>query len=253
MRRFTACRFEAIMTRMDGRRICVILNPNASKGRGARSRVRIQEAFRSHGADVRILVTERSGQAEMLALQACGEGYDVVVVAGGDGTVNEVVNGIMRSGRDVSMGIIPIGRGNDFAWIAGIPHDIPSAVSLVARGCAKRIDVGYLEGGLYPQGRYFLNGTGFGFEPSINFKAGEYRHLNGMPSYIVAFFHCLIHLPRPYELKITIDGSPFELKSQQVSVCNGRRMGSASRRSSRCMRSGIWRRAPRRRCHNGEV
>ena len=48
-----------------------------------------------------------------------------------------------------------------------------------------------------------------------------------MPSYIVAFFHCLIHLPRPYELKITIDGSPFELKSQQVSVCNGRRMGSA--------------------------
>ena len=76
MRRFTACRFVAIMTRMGGRRICVILNPNASKGRGARSRVRIQEAFRSHGADVRILVTEKAGQAEMLALQACGEGYE---------------------------------------------------------------------------------------------------------------------------------------------------------------------------------
>lgn len=216
-----------IITRMGGNKTCVILNPNASKGRGARSRERILDAFLSRGEDVDILVTGGAGQAERMAFDACGRGYGRIVVAGGDGTVNEVVNGVMKSGASVSMGIIPIGRGNDFAWIAGIPHDIDKAVSLIVQGRARRIDVGHLVGGRFPEGRYFLNGTGFGFEPSINFKAGEYRHLNGMPSYIVAFFHCLLHLPRPYDLTVTIDGSTMHLKSQQVSVCNGRRMGSA--------------------------
>lgn len=205
----------------------VIVNPKASKGRGEKSVDRIRKAFSRRGLECRILMTEAAGDGLRLARQCCLDGFDVVVAAGGDGCVNEVVNGIMESGRDAAMGIIPIGRGNDFAWAAGIPGDIDSAVSLMAEGEAGRIDVGYLEGGIFPGGRYFLNGTGFGFEPSINFKAAEYRLLNGMPSYIVAFFHCLLHLPEAYDLTMTIDGEDIRLSSQQISVCNGRRMGSA--------------------------
>ena len=162
-----------------------------------------------------------------MAREASSQGYDTVVAAGGDGCVNEVVPGIMEDGAKVRMGVIPIGRGNDFAWVAGIPRKLDEAVELVAQGQALPIDVGYIEGGIFPCGRYFLNGAGFGFEPAINFKAASYTHLNGMPSYIVAFFHCLMHIPQPYHLKMTVDGQSFELSSQQVSVANGRRMGSA--------------------------
>ena len=74
---------------------------------------------------------------------------------------------------------------------------------------------------------YFLNGAGFGFEPMVNFKAMEYKRLNGMPSYVVAFLYILRHPPKPYHLKLVIDGVEKDIESQQISVCNGRRMGSS--------------------------
>ena len=208
-------------------RVFVIINPHASKGRGAGKAEKIRTCFEEHGIHADFYLTKCENDGEKASLEACLKGYSTVVAAGGDGAVNEVVNGIMKSGTDTEMGIIPIGRGNDFAWMAGIPCDIAQAVQLIARRQARKIDVGYLEGGRFPSGRYFLNGTGFGFEPAINFKAGEYRHLNGMPSYMVAFFHCLLHLPASYKVKMTIDGKEFNFESQQISVSNGRRMGSA--------------------------
>ncbi len=208
-------------------RVFVIINPHASKGRGAGKAEKIRACFEEHGIHADFYLTKCENDGERAGLEACLKGYSSVVAAGGDGAVNEVVNGIMKSGTDTKMGIIPLGRGNDFAWMAGIPSDITQAVQLIARRQARKIDVGYLEGGRFPEGRYFLNGTGFGFEPAINFKAAEYKHLNGMPSYIVAFFHCLLHLPSSYKVKMTIDGRTFNLESQQISVSNGRRMGSA--------------------------
>ena len=208
--------------------ILLIINPNASKGKGRHRAHEIRELLAGYGRACTVAYTREPGHARNLARRGASYGYRVIVAAGGDGTVNEVLNGIMHSGvSGISMGIIPIGRGNDFAWMAGIPCDIEQAVHLIARRQARKIDVGYLEGGRFPSGRYFLNGTGFGFEPAINFKAGEYRHLNGMPSYIVAFFHCLLHLPASYKVKMTIDGKEFNFESQQISVSNGRRMGSA--------------------------
>lgn len=208
-------------------KVCVIVNPNSAKGKGAKCIGKIERAFEKAGIRAEILVTGKAGDAEAMSLQACLSGFGTVVAAGGDGCVNEVVNGIMKSGRKVSMGIIPTGRGNDFAWAAGIPCDIEKAVTLIACGTARLIDTGYLEGGVFKDGHYFLNGTGFGFEPAINFTAASYRHLNGMVSYIMAFFHCLIHIPAPYELELEVDGKKQNLCSQQISVCNGRRMGSA--------------------------
>lgn len=208
-------------------KVCVIVNPNSAKGKGAKCIGKIERAFEKAGIRAEILITGKAGDAEAMSLQACLSGFGTVVAAGGDGCVNEVVNGIMKSGRKVSMGIIPTGRGNDFAWVAGIPREIEKAVTLIACGTARLIDTGYLEGGVFKDGHYFLNGTGFGFEPAINFTAASYRHLNGMVSYIMAFFHCLIHIPAPYELELEVDGKKQNLCSQQISVCNGRRMGSA--------------------------
>lgn len=207
--------------------ILIIINPNASKGEGLKKKSAILSEFSKRGIAADIIETKASGEAIELSYQGAVAGYRKIIAAGGDGTVNEVANGIIRSGASVEMGIIPVGRGNDFAWIADIPKDITSAVSLILDTPARTMDVGYLEGGDFPTGRYFLNGAGIGFEPSVTFKASTYKHLNGTPSYVIALLSCLVHLPVPYSVELTVDGESEKLMTQQISICNGRRMGSA--------------------------
>lgn len=207
--------------------ILIIINPNASKGEGLKKKGAILSAFARRDITPDIVETKASSDAISLAREGALSGYRIIIAAGGDGTVNEVANGIIRSGMDTEMGIIPVGRGNDFAWVADIPTDVEEAVSLILDTPARFMDAGYLEGGEAKEGRYFLNGAGFGFEPSVTFKAGTYRHLNGTPSYVTALLACLIHLPRPYDVHLTVDGKTQHLLTQQISVCNGRRMGSA--------------------------
>ena len=208
--------------------ILLIINPNASKGRGRKKAKEIQSLFRNMSRECTVAYTRAPGHAESLAKRGALYGYDTIVVAGGDGTVNETVNGLMKSGvSGVRMGIIPIGRGNDFSWMAGIPSKQKKAVELIARGISRKIDVGFCVGTEHPDGMYFVNGAGFGFEPMVNFRAMDYKHINGMLSYVVAFLYILIHPPKPYNIKLTIDGAVVNLDTQQVSVSNGRRMGSA--------------------------
>ena len=207
--------------------ILIILNPNASKGEGLKKKTLILSAFEKRGVSVDLIETKAPYDAINIASEGSLSGYKTIVAAGGDGTANEVANGILRSGKDISMGIIPVGRGNDFAFIADIPTSIDEAVDLILNHEAREMDVGYLEGGDFPQGRYFLNGAGIGFEPSVTFKASQMKHLNGTPSYVIALLSCLIHLPRPCTVTLTIDGVSKEINTQQISMCNGRRMGSA--------------------------
>lgn len=209
--------------------ILLIINPNASKGKGRKKAHDIRDLFKAGGRQCTVAYTSNPGHAERLAAKGMVYGYKEIIAAGGDGTVNEVVNGIMKSRKasSVSMGIIPIGRGNDFAWAAGIPANIEKAVNLILSHKARPVDVGVAKGPEYPDGMYFLNGTGIGFEPMVNFRASEYRYLNGMPSYIMAFFGILKNFPSPYHLQVEIDGKEFALDTQQFSILNGRRMGSA--------------------------
>ena len=209
--------------------ILLIINPNASKGRTRKKAKRIAEYFSRNGRQCTVAYTCGKGHAESLARRGSVYEYKVIVAAGGDGTVNEVANGIMRSGRaeNVKMGIIPLGRGNDFAWLEGITRNMYRADEKIIKDEARPCDVGICSSPEKPEGMYFLNGTGFGLEPMVNFKASEYRHLNGMPSYVAAFLHILFNPPEPDSLTLSIDGEERKLETQQISVCNGRRMGSA--------------------------
>lgn len=209
--------------------ILLIINPNASKGKGKYKAKKIKDIFSRHGRNCTIAYTSGKGHAEKLAKSGVESGFRTIIAAGGDGTVNEVINGMMRaSGREkAKMGIIPVGRGNDFAWVAGIPNDIEKAVDIILNGEAKATDVGFAKGSGKEKGRYFLNGMGFGFEPMVNFKAQEYKHLNGMMSYVAAFIHILFNPPKGYNLHVKIDDDEFDLTTQQFSANNGRRMGSS--------------------------
>lgn len=206
--------------------VLLIINPHASKGKGEHKAKKIGDYFKKHNIPCLIAYTLGEGHAEKLASAGIANGFRCIVAAGGDGTVNEVLNGIMRSGRnDITMGIIPIGRGNDFAWAAKIPSDIYKAADMIISRKSRPCDVGICRGDGQKDGKYFLNGTGFGFEPMVNFRAMKYKHLNGFPSYIVAFLYCLKNPPKGYSVTINADGREYKLKTQQISVANGIRMG----------------------------
>ena len=209
--------------------ILLIINPNASKGKGRKKAKRIKDIFALHGRQCAIAYTSGKGHAEKLAKSGVESGIRTIVTAGGDGTVNEVINGIMkaRGHENVAMGIIPVGRGNDFAWIAGIPNDISKAVDIILNNEPKATDVGFGKGTDRERGVYFLNGMGFGFEPMVNFLAQDYKHINGMMSYVAAFIHMLFNPPKGYRMHVKIDDEEFDLVSQQFSCNNGRRMGSS--------------------------
>ncbi len=210
-------------------RTLLIVNPNSSKGKGQRKAKEISSYFREAGFAFDLALTKKEGHAESLALEGASKGYGTIVAVGGDGTVNEVLNGIMKSGCNdkLKMGIIPTGRGNDFAWCAGIPTDSSKAADMIMKGDAKLTDVGVCVGTDNENGRYFFNGTGFGFEPIVNFKASSYKNLNGMPSYIAAFLSIVFNPPLGYKLRMTVDGEERVVSTQQISVANGIRMGSA--------------------------
>lgn len=217
---------------MPDNKLFIVLNPHAAKGRGKSCKETIATLFSQGGYETTIVVTEKGFGASRLAYQATVDGWSTIVAAGGDGTVNEVADGILRAVTEKglqapSLGVLPIGRGNDFAWGMGIPRDLKKACVLIMEGNRRTIDAGIVYGGHFPQGRYFINGLGMGFEPLINFVASDFKHISGTPSYLLALLYILIHYPQPYPVQLTLDGETRSLETQQLSICNGRRMGSA--------------------------
>ena len=113
----------------------LIINPNSSKGKGQKKTERIRELFLQSGKDVDIAYTEREGHAETLAFSGAKKGYSAIIACGGDGSVNEVINGIMKSGRQVKMGIIPITARGRFRFFCGKRNIL--GVRFACRLCGK--------------------------------------------------------------------------------------------------------------------
>jgi YegS/Rv2252/BmrU family lipid kinase len=212
----------------------IVLNPHAAKGRALSQRDTIAAWFSQAGIPVHIVLTQKPLDAIDLARDAVIAGHRTIIAAGGDGTMNEVVEGVVRASRALDLsdeetpvvGLIPIGRGNDFAWFADIPKDVGAACEVIASGAWSYIDYGELFGGRFPEGRCFVNGVGVGFEPMVNFIASDFTHVSGMLSYLLGFIKILIHYPQPVHMKIETENESFFCDTQQLSLCNGRRMGS---------------------------
>ncbi len=214
--------------------IFIILNPKAAKGRALHHRKAIEDCFTKQNIPFRLVLSERSRDAIQLAREAVFAGHRTIVAAGGDGTVNEVVDGVIRATRELGLsqeespvvGLLPIGRGNDFAWFAKIPKNIKKGCALIASGSWSAIDYGELFGGKFPEGRCFVNGVGIGIEPLVNFMASDFKRISGMLSYLLGFIKVLLHFPDPMRVTVRNENEEFVLDTQQISLCNGRRMGS---------------------------
>jgi len=208
----------------------IIVNPVSGRGSGERAVLEIEERLRDCGLDFQLARTVKPWHAAELAQRAVVDGFDVVVAVGGDGTSNEVLNGLELArqageARQVCMGIIGVGRGNDFAFGLGIPQGVEAGCEVLALGYRRKMDVGRVIGGQYPQGRYFGNGVGIGFDAVVGFEALKMKRLAGFPSYIVATLKTVFLYFQAPLVRIEYNEQVLEMPALLVSIMNGRRMG----------------------------
>jgi len=207
----------------------VILNPVSGHGNGLRSRPTLERLLAGHGLDYSLVQTERAGHAIALAGQAAADGCDVVVAAGGDGTINEVMNGLMAvkadGGRVPAVGVLAVGRGNDLAFSLGIPVDLEQACQALAGDQRRWIDVGRVSGGTVPEGRYFGNCVGVGFDAIGTIRAARLPRWGGFASFLVAILETVFLYNHAPLATIEFGNQTVTQRSLMISIMNGQRIG----------------------------
>jgi diacylglycerol kinase (ATP) len=207
----------------------IIANPAAGSGAGGRAVSRVERLLAGYGLDFDLVRTQRPWHAAELAREAAGAGYDVVVAVGGDGTANEVLNGLMEARqageRPPALGLLGVGRGNDFAHGVGVPHDLERACRVLAEDQRRTIDVGRVAGGRYPQGRYFGNCVGVGFDAIGTIEVAKLPRLGGFLSFFIAVLKTMFLYYRAPLITVEYDGQTLTQPSLMVSIMNGQRLG----------------------------
>ncbi|MBE3143768.1 MAG: diacylglycerol kinase family lipid kinase [Planctomycetes bacterium] len=211
------------------KRYRVIVNPVAGHGNGLRSITAIKRLLTSHNLSYDLIQTEYSGHAIELTQLAALDGVDVIVAAGGDGTVNEVINGLMlsrQSGNPVPvLGVLCVGRGNDFADAVRIPPDLEMGCQVLADDQRRVIDIGRVMGGIYPQGRYFGNVVGVGFDTIATIEVKKLPLWGGFVSFFVAVLRTVFLYNKASLADIEFNGQTITQRSLLISVMNGNRLG----------------------------
>lgn len=206
-----------------------IVNPVAGMWEGERSLPVLRRRLKELGVDYDLITTEYAGHGIALARSAAEEGCDVIVAVGGDGTANEVLNGLLQvreSGRSIpAMGVLCVGSGNDFAFGAGVPRGLEEGIRMLMGGQERRIDVGRVQVDGRSEGRFFGNGVGIGFDAVVGFEAQKMKSLHGFLCYLVAALKTLFIYFRPPTVRIEMNETTHVQAALMVSVMNGRRMG----------------------------
>ena len=207
----------------------VLLNPAANRGNMQRYRVLLRNRAKQEQAEY--CETCQAGEARERAMLAAQAGRSVIIV-GGDGSVNEVVNGLLMAGKCVPLGIIAAGSGNDFAWYTlQLPRDPEEAIERAFHGKLVEVDAGVVNG------HYFVNGLSVGLDADIGAAAGELKKIpfmSGARLYYAAILRQLLFgYHRCPWLKFTLDGSEFDAQSERryilLAVSNGPTYGAGFR------------------------
>ena len=171
--------------------VSLFINPTAGRGRSGRCLSRIEQIFAEADIELDLHTSRAVGDLEEQVYSQVCAGADRIVVAGGDGSVHEAVNGIMRAARPARLGVIPTGTGNDFAKACAIPLDWEHAARLLTGRIGTNttwrcVDIGRIND------RYFANGAGIGFDAKVTQVARSYRWPIGDLVYLVAIFRCMV-------------------------------------------------------------
>ena len=207
----------------------VIVNPISGRGYAEKVIPDIEAGMREHGLDFDLVRTERPWHAAEIAEKAVREGYHVIVTASGDGTANETINGMMRARaagfNDTAFSILPVGTGNDMAYGLGMRGTLAESIATLVKNHRKKIDIGFVKGGDYPEGRYFVNGIGIGFDAVVGFVAVKIRWARGLLAYLIAVIQTVFIYYKPPTVEITYNDVSFTQSSLMISIMNGQRMG----------------------------
>jgi diacylglycerol kinase (ATP) len=195
---------------------CVILNPSAGKARGLDD----IEARLARLPNAEVRLTTKPGSAARFAKTALAKGRRLIIAAGGDGTLNEVVNGIGENPGDAVVGLLPLGTGNDFARTIGIPTDVEEAIDLIRAGETRDVDLVRVTS---DEVRYFVNVSAGGFSGLVNEKlTPEIKKTWGPLAYLRSAAAALPQL-RAYRTTLAFDNAEsLMMELYNVVVANGR-------------------------------
>lgn len=191
-----------------------IVNPAAGRGKSLKIWNKIKDKI---NFPYEFVLTKAPGEAVDIAAGARDRGFTRVVAVGGDGTICEVVNGLVL--KDLEMGIIPAGTGNDFIRTVGIPREPSAALAVLEKGRPEYIDLGKHEKG------FFINVAGVGLDAEVARATNEdVKFLTGTPAYVFALIMTLLRF-FPRKATIEIDGKTIRRKLWLVAVGNAKYYG----------------------------
>jgi len=194
-----------------------IINPKS--GNASRKITRLLQSFaQSHPVSMEFVETRHSGHATEIARHSKKE---CIVAVGGDGTVNEVINGLIGSKK--TLGVVPTGSGNDFIKAIGMENSVEAALKSLTSGATLSIDIGSVEVTLpnsSSKNIYFGNGIGAGFDASVAVKASKIKYITGTLRYALAVMNTLGTYSAP-EFTVRVDSRVFQGKYLLIAVGNG--------------------------------
>lgn len=215
-----------------------IVNPNAGNGKGHKDWNQIAGILEKKHLAVNVKFTEAKGHAITLTQEAVKKGFRNILTVGGDGTLNEVVNGIFTcnacASTDISLALIPVGTGNDWGRMFGIPLDYEKAVSIIKEGKRMCHDVGLISyfDGIDRRQRFFINIAGLGFE-SVVVRRTNHQKDKGRSGKAIYFYNLLMSLLsyKNTRTEVIVDGERHSADVFSINVGNGRYCGGGMRQT----------------------
>ncbi|NKB23564.1 MAG: YegS/Rv2252/BmrU family lipid kinase [Kiritimatiellae bacterium] len=219
--------------------VFVIFNPTAGRYHAARRKSRLIHTLSAARIPFELEQTLHPGHARQLAQQGAETGHKIIVAVGGDGTVNEIVNGMLEADTSTkeksSLAIVPMGSGNDFAVNVGPPLALNRVAQAILRGKTRSVDIGYVQWNhnQISTKRFFANNLGIGFEAEINIKSKKIKWIRGMPLYFCAALWAM-HKTIYSQIDMSWKDDEGKLHSVSqpllmISIANGSRTGGGFR------------------------
>jgi len=206
----------------------IILNPYAGRWKGLQKRDEIEKVMKYVGMEFELVMTEAPNHGVELAYLAAKNGFTPVISAGGDGSVSEVMNGIVAAAQDtqtepVPLGVLPLGTANDLVVNLGLPPDLQGAAKVIAAGYTRRIDLGEVSAwdgsNNTIKKRYFDNNSAIGLEPSITLIQQRISWLRGSIRYIVAALMGVVKNPQ-WKMHLQWEGGEYNGPATLVTAGN---------------------------------
>ena len=205
----------------------IIFNPSANLGQAKHHLPALKQALQNAQINYCLVETVRPNHATEEAKLAASQHFSMVIAVGGDGTVHEVINGLLTAEPDATplpLAILPLGTGNDLSDMAKLPHALPQFINLLREGRTRKIDIGRID--YHGNKRYFANNCALAMEALITIETNNIANLRGKLRYFVGLIKGLRKL-KPWHIEADWRSGSYSGATYLLSVCNSPRTGSS--------------------------